>query len=47
MEITAFAEDFDHCKRAFAEQLFTVHILVEHISMADSVKLEIMQSSRS
>ena len=47
MEIKAFVEDFDDCsktslKNTFAEQLFAVHLLVEHLSMADSLKLEIM-----
>ena len=47
MEIKAFAEDLTtaeklHCRTPFAEQLFPVHLLVEHLSMADSIKLEIM-----
>ena len=28
--------------RTFTEQLFAVHLLVENLSMADSIKLEIM-----
>ena len=28
--------------RTFTEQLFAVHLLVEDLSMADSIKLEIM-----
>ena len=28
-----------HCKTPFAEQLFAVYLLVEHLSMADSIKL--------
>ena len=52
MEIKAFVEDFDHCRKLhcrtpFAEQLFAVHLLVEHLSIADSIKSEIMESSRS
>ena len=31
-----------HCRTPFAEQLFAVHLLVEHLSMADSIKLELM-----
>ena len=47
MEIKAFVEDFDHCRKfhcitPFAEQHFAVHLLVEHLSMADSIKLELM-----
>ena len=48
MEIKAFVEDFEafvediRCRTPFAEQLFAVHLLVEHFSMADSIKLEIM-----
>ena len=47
MEIKAFAEDFDHCRKTycktpFAEQLSAVDLLVEHLSMTDSIKLEIM-----
>ena len=30
------------CRTPFAEQIFAVHLLVEHLSMADSTKLEIM-----
>ena len=30
------------CRTSFAEQLFVVHLLVKHISMADSIKLEMM-----
>ena len=28
------------CRITFAEQLFAVHLLVGHLSMADSIKLE-------
>ena len=31
-----------HCRTTFAEQLFAVHLLVEYLSMADSIKFEIM-----
>ena len=31
-----------HCRAPFAEQYFAVHLLVEHLSMADSMKLEII-----
>ena len=47
MEIKAFVQDFDHwkkfhCRTPFAEQLFAVHLLVEHLLKADPIKLEIM-----
>ena len=47
MEIKAFDEDFDHfkklyCKTPFVEQLFADHLLVEHLSMAGSIKLKII-----
>ena len=46
MEIKAFVEDFDRCRKRhritpFAEQFFAVHLLLEHLSMADSIKLEV------
>ena len=48
MEKRAFVEDFYHCRKTslqktpFAEQPFAVHVLVEHLSMADPIKLAIM-----
>ena len=42
MEIKAFVQDFDNFRTPFAEQLFAVHLLVEYLSMADSIKAEIM-----
>ena len=43
MEIKSVVEDFDHCKKTYfrtpvVEQLFAVHLLVKHLSMADSIK---------
>ena len=29
-----------NCRKTFAKQLFAVHLLVEHLSMADSVNSE-------
>ena len=31
-----------HFRTPFAEQLIAVHLLVEHLSRADSIKLEII-----
>ena len=31
-----------YCRTPFVEQLFTVHLLTEHLSMADFIKLEII-----
>ena len=31
-----------HCRIPFAEQLFAVHLLVERLLIADSIKLEII-----
>ena len=31
-----------HFRAPFVEQLVAVHLLVEHLSMADSIKLEII-----
>ena len=43
MEIKSFVEDFGHCRKTpFVEQLFAVHLLAEHLSKADSIKLEII-----
>ena len=47
MEVKAFVEDFDHCRKTslknkFVGQFFAVHLLLEDLSMADSIKLEIM-----
>ena len=47
MEINAFVEDFDHYRKTsllntFGITAFSSHLLVEHLSMADSIKLEIM-----
>ena len=45
MEIKSFVEDSDHCRKIrtpFVEQLFAMHLLAEHLSMADSIKLEII-----
>ena len=47
MEIKAFVvilatAEKRHCRTPFVEQLFSVHLLVKHLSMADSIKLEIM-----
>ena len=47
MEIRAFVEDLTtsekfHCRTPFAEQLFAVHLLGEHLLMNDSIKVEIM-----
>ena len=47
MEIKAFVEDFDHCRKTslyntFAVQLFAVHLLPEDFIMAHSMKLEIV-----
>ena len=52
MEPKAFDEDFDHWKKnyyrtPFAEQFFAEHLLVEHLSMAASKKLKIIQFNRS
>ena len=52
MEIKAFDEDFDDCKKSFCrtpfvEQLFAEHLSVEHHSMAASIKLKIIQFDRS
>ena len=47
MEINTFVEDLAtaekfYCRTPFAEQLFTVHLLVDHLLMTDSTKAEIM-----
>ena len=47
MEIKVFDKDFDHCKKlywttTFVEQLFAEPVLVEHLSMAASIKLNII-----
>ena len=45
MKIKAFVKDFDHAEKLlygtpFAEQLLTEHLLVEYLSMAASIKLQ-------
>ena len=45
MEIESFVEDFDyyrklHFRTPFVEQLFAVHLLVEHLLMVASITLE-------
>ena len=42
MEIKAFAEDLTTAEKLHCRTPFPVHLLVEHLSMADSIKLEIM-----
>ena len=45
MEIKSIVEDLDHCRKirtTFVEQLLAVHLLVEHLSIADSIKSEII-----
>ena len=44
MEIKSFGEDLTtaeklHFRTPFAEQVFAVHLLVEHLSIADSIKI--------
>ena len=41
LRILTTADKLD-CRTPFAEQLFAVHLSVVHLSIADSIKLEIM-----
>ena len=48
MEIRAFVEDFDHCRKLycrkpFVEQILTEHLLIKHLLMTASIKLQIIQ----
>ena len=36
-----------YCRTPFAEQFFAEHLLVEHLSMAASIKLKVIQFNRS
>ena len=47
MEIKPFVKEFDHYRNTyfrtpFVGQLFAVHLSVEHLSMADSIKLDVI-----
>ena len=46
MEIKAFVENFDQCRTPFVEQLFAENLLVEHLLMIASIKLQFNLTDR-